>query len=186
MNFAWFAAVAYDREDVAQELKALGWRPLRAIPKAVLYARGSQIVAAFRGTQLLDSEDLADDAALAIGMEDSRGRFQSAWRWVLQVCKRFPKSEVWLAGHSLGGSICMSTMYKVPNVRYAHTYNAFASPRMLSQSGGNSPVANYKRVTMHLIVQDPISTTSLLMADVSFDVRVVIAGLNPHGIENWL
>jgi hypothetical protein len=57
---------------------------------------------------------------------------------------------------------------------------------MISQSGGTSPIANYKIVTMHLIIQDPISTTSLLMSDVAFDVKPVIFGLDPHGIENWL
>jgi hypothetical protein len=185
-NYAWFDAAAYGREDVANELRAQGWRRLPAIPKAVLFARGKQVVAAFRGTNLLDTEDLADDAALLTGNEDSRIRFQNARRWILGLCKRYSKSEVWLTGHSLGGSICMSIIYKTPNVRYVHTYNAFASPHMISQSGGTSPIANYKIVTMHLIIQDPISTTSLLMSDVAFDVKPVIFGLDPHGIENWL
>lgn len=186
MNYAWFAAVAYGRDDIANELKAHGWRRLPAMPKAVLYARGNQIVAAFRGTHPLDGEDLADDVALAIGTEESRLRFQNARRWVLGLCNRYPKSEVLLVGHSLGGSICMSVIYKVPNVRHAHTYNAFASPHMISQSASISPISSYQGITMHLIIQDPISSTSLLMGQVTFDLKAVLLGLDPHGIENWL
>jgi hypothetical protein len=59
-------------------MAAQGWRRLPAIPKAVLYAKGNVLLVGFKGTLLTDTQDVADDAALVAGSEDSRSRFMQA------------------------------------------------------------------------------------------------------------
>jgi pimeloyl-ACP methyl ester carboxylesterase len=158
------------------------WAP----QKAVLYARGNELVAGFRGTNVLDADDLACDAALVAGSEDARARFQNARRWVVGLALRYRTARLVLAGHSLGGSICLATLYRAPGVAHAHCYNAFASPTMISRSHTLRPLANYTRALLHLIIEDPISTDSLLMGQVTLDTRVKLGSWDPHALDNWL
>lgn len=109
-------------------MAAHGWRQLPAICKAVLYVKVNVLLAGFRGTLLTDTQNMADDVALVTGSEGSRDRSMQAMAWVKSLARAYPACKLMLVGNSLGGSLCLSTRYKVPAVTASHCYNAFAFP----------------------------------------------------------
>lgn len=189
-DMALVAGAAYGREDCLGELKHAGWRVFteHAGCKCVVLLKGNTFAVGFRGTVLTDPEDLADDAALVTGVEDSRPRFQRAVAYVRALLRAYPRCRVILAGHSLGGSLCLSTCYKVPGVFEAHAFNPFASPVMIERSNRSPvvPIANYTSAVAHCVLQDPITESTLLMGQISKEVRLAVWWLDPHDLDNFL
>lgn len=188
-NFAFVAGVAYGREDCLSVLKQGGWRLLlkHSRSKAVVLLKGNCLAVGFRGTVLTDAEDLADDAALIAGDEDDRPRFRHAVALVRSLRKAYPHCRLILVGHSLGGSLCLATCYKVPGVVEAHGYNAFASPTMIIRSKATvvNPIANYRHVVLHCVLEDPVAADTLLMGQVKTDFRAARPMMDPHSLENF-
>lgn len=182
-NFARFAAVAYGDAGQSDSLKSEGWRQLPSIPKAVLFARGGELVAAFRGTVLTDTQDLADDAALSVGNEATLERFQQARRWVLSLRQTYPRCKLTLTGHSLAGSIGLFCAYATQAVSVS-TYNAFCSPAMVGNVA--TPIANYTKADVYYVLQDTIGATALLLSGPARHAKVVLDSLTAHNLSNWL
>ncbi|MGH6610529.1 MAG: hypothetical protein ACRECQ_09740 [Burkholderiaceae bacterium] len=155
------------------------------VPKAVLWGRGAQLVAAFRGTVIGDDDDFFDDAALALGEEEARPRFQDSRRWVLSLRRRFPHSRLTLAAHSLGGSIALFCAYNVPGVA-VHAYEAFGSTTMEARGATATAIANYTHVVLHVVLEDVLALGALLIAGPTHDTKNVLDGFEAHALANWL
>ena len=80
--------------------------------KTAVWQRSSEVVIAFRGTEIDDARDLADDALIVAGLEGQIDRVDSGSILVQQVQDAYPGKSIALTGHSLGGQIAMQVLMR--------------------------------------------------------------------------
>jgi hypothetical protein len=104
-----------------------------ASPTLKFYKYENVIVVSVRGTS--DSRDFAAWPNIALGTLDSTDRFQADLQTLLEVQKRYPRSQYHYigVGHSLGGAI-LDRFLRMGLIRNCLSYNAAVEPQEL---GGN-------------------------------------------------
>jgi len=117
----------------------------------VMYRSGGCYVLAFRGSA--DGNDFVTDIkAIVTSMEESDGRFQGCLKLAKELKSKFKPKEMWITGHSLGGSLAFYCCQMMHDVR-GHVFNAGA---------GIGPLKLLKpnlrdRVTHHRVEGCPVS-----------------------------
>jgi pimeloyl-ACP methyl ester carboxylesterase len=182
-NWAVFASIAYSDQARLETMQAAGWLRHTSMPKSVLMTGGKYVVLAFRGTQLGDPEDVADDAALYEGTEWQRPRFIESLRFLKWVRRRYKHKQLIIVGHSLGGSLCLWGAYMTPRVQ-AHCYNPFASITLLDNP--LTPYMNYTNCTTYVNTDDLLDLTSLFLVGPTRIIGETKEGYAAHSLENWL
>lgn len=183
-NYARVAQAAYGDQSQIDSLVSEGWRQMRSIPKSVLFAKGNQLVLGFKGTDVLDPEDLGNDIALALGTEETTARFQQARRWVLTLKRLYPRARLVLTGHSLGGSLLLHCTYSCPNVPGV-SYNGYVSSTMVTHGDAATSIASYRRVDMYYVIEDIIGVSAVSLTGPTKHAKIV-GELDPHALDNWL
>ena len=101
----------------------------------VAFSKGRSLAIAHRGTDTSGrrtSRDVASDAALAVGQHHRNREFNKRKNRTIEIINAYPSMEIYLCGHSLGGTTMNYTLEKSGRVRdkvkFARSYNAGASP----------------------------------------------------------
>ena len=99
------------------------------------FTKGRALVIAHRGTDTSGrrtSRDVASDAALAIGQQHRNSEFKKRKERTIEIVTAHPLKDIYLCGHSLGGTTVNFALEKAGRVRdkvkFTRTYNAGASP----------------------------------------------------------
>ena len=145
----------------------------------------------YRGTQNL--RDVASDVGLAIGLEGLDTRFKKSSKILNKVQTYYPDSKIYLAGHSLGGTIVQDTVRKnkgggdVEGFAFAAGSNPLISSfKSVSDYIGLTRGSNENKVNNYSNLIDPISTGSFFSSNNQNFTRTPIKDFNVHSMKNYL
>jgi esterase/lipase len=146
--------------------------------KHTVYKNGKKVILGFRGTVPTDLEDLKTDASLVLGKHREHWRFKEALKTFDEVQRRYPDSEIFTTGHSLGGALANHVARNRERVRSV-SFNAGHSPlddvMLLSKE-------NFRNEKNYRTKYDPISLNHL--GNVKTVKRKKYK--NPHSLDNFL
>jgi len=113
---------------VYKKAKKLGYTVEKLTRGVAHFSKNGNHVVSVKGTNFLNADDVASDAAIATGTTNSDKQFKNRRKTIKKIYKSIPKEDsVTLASHSLGGSIVTSAMAKSKSIRdrttEAHTFN---------------------------------------------------------------
>lgn len=123
MDHAWMSKAAYGDGEALAYLQEQGYAKdtslafsglghflldgpsaLWSQPNSTTFVKDGKAVISYRGTDPLDTADLAADAAIALGWNHMSGRFWEADRTYQAAVKKYGAQNVQVTGHSLGGA----------------------------------------------------------------------------------
>tara|TARA_R100000951_G_scaffold115524_1_gene123881 strand:+ start:2857 stop:3567 length:711 start_codon:yes stop_codon:yes gene_type:complete len=120
---------------------------------------------AVKGTS--NKQDVGTDLFLALGAEKHNKHFKKKTNRINNLVKKTivddPTQEIFLSGHSLGGSVVNDAMKNKKSVREnvtANTFNAGASPFVKKASKKVEKELKDGRLTNHRITTDAVSASS--------------------------
>lgn len=147
-----------------------------------------EVVTAIRGTDVKELDDLASDAALAIGMESHNKRFKKERKQYLKILEKYPEYKHILASHSLGGTI--NTHLKAhfgDKISEVHNFNP-GSGVTAALAGIKQSITQKKVKGVHNyhIVGDPVSHISRNGADEDDIFEMRQGTSNPHSLQQFL
>lgn len=173
-TLAWFANEAYHVRPAAN----YGFAIQEGTKRYQVWKRASTVIFAIRGTEMTDMDDIRTDVLLAAGQLKKSSMFRYLYTIFLSWKDRYP--EIWLTGHSLGGTIAyeISSLTGVDCV----VFNPGAHPPSV---GGVMRNQTKSRADIFLIVGDVISEWAKLWPGT---VHLLSAtGQNaPHSMINFL
>lgn len=158
-------------------------KDLSSKKNSVFYDRSTgHVVISYRGTDPSNSEDLFDDLAIALGLENHTSRFKKAEKLYKQAAAKYGKENITITGHSLGGNIA-ATVAERHDVE-AHIFSPGLSLTKALQSHKGNTNHTYMYYTRH----DPVTTAAQFNMDSNRITRVVPQSntWNPHAIDNFL
>jgi hypothetical protein len=137
----------------------------------VVYRNGNKAVVAFTGTRPNDKEnrfrDLTTDLGLWSGMKSHLNRFKNTLDVTTRAINKYGKDNVYVTGHSLGGSEAVYANQKLGVQGSA--YNPFIDQQDVLRSRGNYVKDNFH---VHTILGDPVSLGSVNLIDQPSNVHI--------------
>lgn len=123
-----------------------------------------KILICYRGTDFADVKDILSDVQLVLGMNAIDVRIKQSLDFYDQVTIKYPTHEKWIAGHSLGGTICyITTKHRLPDRTIA--FNPGSAPNKSFLSMMQDTFFKKKRtqnITTYKIFGDVVSTLSFI------------------------
>ena len=195
--YAWFAQAAYGSKN--HENIPEGWflDSNHSNRNRTLFRNddAKRLIYSFRGTDVMDPktrwQDLATDAALALGVGKLTDRFKNAKSHTKRVIKNYPDYALTLTGHSLGGSTAAHVHKQVKNTNFVG-YSTHVPTSQIQRELTNSVIEKVldtpKRngsTTYYTTAADPIGIGAAL-AYSKYTHVVPQSSKSPHGLINFL
>lgn len=140
-----------------------GWKYESSLSdeKRGVWTKGTEMIIAFRGTEIDSAGDLIDDAKIVAGRPDAIRRAAEGADFVNRMKRERALSRIYITGHSLGGAIVMNVLQRV---REGWLTGWAYNPGVVS----NQQSPQFTRLRLFHVFGDPISAIG----------RTVVAGFN--------
>jgi dienelactone hydrolase len=120
----------------------------------------------FRGTDPSRMGDLFADGYIALGMQNRSGRFKEAEQKMKKVAKKFPTSDIYTTGHSLGGGVSNYVASRNKHVKASYAYAPGSNVVLDAQNIGRKDIFAKKKskakIHSYSTGVDPISAGALI------------------------
>eukprot|EP00438_Fugacium_kawagutii_P020238 Skav232475 [mRNA] locus=scaffold2877:175697:176707:+ [translate_table: standard] len=151
---------------------------------------GGHLVLAERGTQLVDPQDLARDAWIALGSSTAlRSRVEESLEQLREQCLSHSSFRVTATGHSLGGAVAAGLAGRglgaLGGLEAVHLFNPGGLPD-LARYLSWAPWKKSCDLKVHRIVGDPISVGFLPVLQQNYSKKVGLEALDSHSLKHFL
>jgi hypothetical protein len=120
----------------------------------------------YRGTDPSRMGDLLADGYIALGLQNRSARFQEAEKKLKKVAKKFPTSEIYTTGHSLGGGVSNYVASRNKNVKASYAYapgsNVVLDARNFGRKDKYAKKESKAKIHSYSTGVDPISAGALI------------------------
>jgi len=144
------------------------------------------LILAERGTQLMDAEDLARDAWIALGSSTAlRSRVEDSKEQLEDQFFSHTSARVTATGHSLGGAVAAG-LAKMDILDAVHLFNPGGLPdleRYLSWAPGCAPFCD---LNVHRIAGDAISVGFLPVLQKNYSRKKGLEPIDSHSLRHFL
>lgn len=113
--YAELAAASYERHESPEHIGDFTVNRAYGQANSSVYASPSTVALCIRGTNPKNPQDLASDAALAVGKLRHTTRYKEIRSRFRQILRDYPNHRVIVVGHSLGGTLAAELLNEYPS-----------------------------------------------------------------------